>query len=68
MRSTRIFAHIDPDDEPTVNRLDVSPGVTIDIAGLYMFFEDALHAETFVTACYRGLTDLALAARLEADE
>jgi len=65
MKNTRIFAHIDPAEEPNVNRLDISGGVTIEIAGVYLFFEDALHAETFVTACYRGLTDLALAARLE---
>ena len=64
MRPINVFNHID-DETPTVKRLDISDGVTIEIAGVYLFFEDALHAETFVTACYRGLTDLALAARLE---
>ena len=65
MKPTTVFNHID-DETPTVTRL-ARGGVTIEIAGTYLFFEDALHAETFVTACYRGLTDLALAARLEDD-
>jgi hypothetical protein len=65
MKPTTVFKHID-DETPTVTRLDISAGVVIEIAGTNLFFEDALHAETFVTACYRGLTDLALAARIEA--
>ena len=64
MKPISIFIHID-DETPTVTQRHIGTGVTIEIAGAHVFFEDALHAETFVTACYRGLTDLALAARLE---
>ena len=69
MRAPNIFAHVDPDDRPNITGLEVTGGVTIEIGSIYLFFKDALHAETFVTDCDRGLTDMALAqaaaARLE---
>lgn len=66
MRDTRIFAHIGSDDQPKVTYLDVSAGVTIEIGTVYLFFENAAHAEHFITDCDQALTDMALAQALAA--